>query len=86
MTIPGRFGGWLLLLFGAGLTVFGLVDARDVVVLAGAFVVTAAIALERVRPARRGPRRESPVAAAKAEMRRDIEERVAEQIRRARNN
>ena len=32
MTLPGRLGGWLLLIFGVALVVYGLVDERDVVV------------------------------------------------------
>lgn len=83
MTLLGRFGGWLLLLFGAGLTAYGLVESRDVVVLAGACLVAAGVALDRVRVA---PPRETAAAAVKAQVRRDIEERVAEHFRRARDN
>ena len=83
MTILGRFGGWLLLICGAALTVFGLVEARDVVVLAGALLVAGGAVLDRVRAA---PRRPSAAADMKAQMRREIEQRIAEQARRSRNN
>ena len=83
MTWLGRFGGWLLLIFGAALAVYGIVDARDVVVLAGALVATCGIVLDRLAGV---PQPASPVADAKAQMRREVEERIAEQLRRSRNN
>lgn len=83
MTIVGRFGGWLLLIFGLALTAFGLVGERDVVVLAGALVAASGVVLDRLRAVEKP---ESPVAAAKAQMRRDVEERIAERLRQSRHN
>ena len=60
----------VLVILGAALAIYGLAEERDVIVLAG-------IPLGPER----GP--DSPIAVAKAEMRRDIEERVAEQMLRA---
>ena len=83
MTLLGRFGGWLLLIFGIALTVYGLVGERDVVVLAGALITACAVLLDRLAGV---PRPERPASAAKAQMRRDVEARIAEQLRRSRNN
>ena len=83
MTLLGRFGGWLLLIFGAALAVHGLVDGRDVVVLTGALVATCAIVLDRLAGV---PKRETAASAVNAQIRRDIEERVAERLRRSRDN
>ena len=83
MTILGRYGGWLLLLWGVALAVFGLVESRDVVVLAGALLVASGTVLDRVRVA---PRRPSAAREMKAQLRREIEQRIADQARRARNN
>ena len=83
MTILGRYGGWLLLFWGVTLAVFGLVESRDVVVLAGALLVASGTVLDRVRVA---PRRPSVARDMKAQMRSEIEQRIADQARRARNN
>ena len=79
MTVLGGYGGWLLLIGGAALVVYGLVDERDVVVLAGALLAVAGIVLERVRPA------PSISATISAQMRRDVEERLGERLRQRRN-
>ena len=83
MTLLGRSGGWLLLILGAALAAYGLVDERDVVVLTGALVATCGVVLDRLAGV---TKRQTAVSAAKAQMRREIEERVAEQLRRSRNN
>lgn len=83
MTLLGRSGGWLLLILGAVLAVYGLVDERDVVVLTGALVATCGIVLDRLAGV---PQRQTAVSAANAQVRREIEQRVAELLRRSRNN
>lgn len=79
MTVLQRYGGWLLLIGGVALAVYGLVDERDVVVLAGALLAAAGIVLDRVRPA------PSVSATISAQVRHDIEARIAEHLRQRRN-
>ena len=79
MTVLGGYGGWLLLIGGAALVVYGLVDERDVVVLAGALLAVAGLVLERLRPA---PSISAPIS---AQMRRDVEERLGARLRQRRN-
>ena len=82
MTTLQRHGGWMLLVFGVALGVYGLVEERDVVVLAGALLTACGVVVDRIG----GPRRASVGSAMSAQLREDVEQRVAERLRRARDN
>ncbi|MBA3300893.1 MAG: hypothetical protein H0T15_03415 [Thermoleophilaceae bacterium] len=82
MTVLQRNGSWLLLIFAAALAIYGLGEQRDVVVLAGALLAAFGVALARIDDV---PRRESSRSVISAQLRRDLETRVAEQLRHKRS-
>lgn len=80
MTSLQRHGGGLLLLLGVALAAYGLVAQRDVAVMAGAFLAAAAVALDRFAPPP-----QIAASAVAAQLRADMEARIAERLRKARN-
>ncbi len=80
MTSLQRHGGGLLLLLGIALAAYGLVQHRDVAVMAGALLAAAAVVLDRFAPPR-----ETPASAVAVQLRADMHARIAERLRKARN-
>ncbi len=79
MTAPQRHGGRLLLVLGVALVAYGLAEQRDAVVATGALLAAVAVALDRLAPPRGSPR-----AVIAAQLRDELEARIAERLRRVR--